>query len=166
MPEASARITVPASVERAWDFAADVRNAPLWVSGVRQVSGDLGQPLRPGDRLQVRLVAGGKVADSVWEIDASERPDFLSSHGRALGAHAFLHIACQPRGPRLTEVLYQITYQLPGGPLGALAARLGVQGVLELQARRSLRTLRRLLRNQAQPRPQEAHLEPGEARTR
>ncbi len=136
---------VPVTQVAAWDFAADVRNAPLWVFGVRSVAGDLHQPPRTGDRLRARLIAGGRVADSVWEIAECRRPDFLSSHGRALGATATLRIDCVPHGDDLTEVRYRLQYQLPGGPLGALAARLGVHGVLDAQVRYSLRTLRRLL---------------------
>jgi hypothetical protein len=50
-----------------------------------------------------------------------------------------------PLGPNSSEVRYSLVYQLPGGALGAMAARFGVQGILEVQAKQSVRTLRRLL---------------------
>lgn len=152
MPEAGGRIRVPVSQEEAWDFAADVRNAPRWVFGVRQVSGDARHPLQPGDRLRVRLVAAGRIADSDWTVENCDRPDRLRSRGRALGATATLQIQCRALGPSSTEVRYSLEYHLPGGVLGALAARLGVQGVLEVQGKQSLRNLRRLLRLGAQRR--------------
>jgi len=166
MPEAGDRIIVPVSQEAAWDFAADVRNAPRWVFGVREVAGALRHPLLPGDRLKVRLMAGGRIADSDWEIGRCERPRFLSSHGRALGASGTLEIVCAPLGPDQSEVSYHVVYQLPGGPLGALAARLGVQGIIEVQARRSLRTLRRLLAGGAAPGGAGSPLDGGESQRR
>ncbi|HUY10070.1 MAG TPA: SRPBCC family protein [Candidatus Dormibacteraeota bacterium] len=145
MPEAGGRITVPVSQEEAWNFAADVRNAPRWVFGVREVAGDLRHPLLPGDHLKVRLLAGGRVADSEWTVGRCDRPTFLSSQGHALGATGTLQIECLALGPNSAEVRYRLSYQLPGGPLGALAGRFGIQGILDVQARHSLSTLRRLL---------------------
>lgn len=145
MPEASARITVRARQEAVFDFAADVRNAPRWVFGVREVAGNLRHPLQPGDRIRVRLLAGGRIADSQWQIGECERPERLVSRGRALGASAQLTIACRELAPELTEVSYRLQYQLPAGPVGRLASKFGVQGILEVQARQSVGTLRRLL---------------------
>jgi hypothetical protein len=145
MPEAGDRIKVPVTQEEAWDFAADVRNAPRWVFGVREVSGTIRHPLVPGDRLRVRLFAGGRMADSEWQVGRCERPSILTSSGRALGATATLKIECLPLGPNSSEVRYSLVYQLPGGALGAMAARFGVQGILEVQAKQSVRTMRRLL---------------------
>lgn len=136
---------VPVTQEDAWEFAADVRNAPRWVFGVGEVAGDLRHPLLPGDRLRVRLVVGGRIADSAWVVGECRRPSYLISSGRALGATATLRIECRELGPRTAEVHYSLKYELPGGALGALASRMGVQGVLELQVKQSLRTLRRLL---------------------
>ncbi|MGH7610698.1 MAG: SRPBCC family protein [Candidatus Dormibacteria bacterium] len=149
MPEVRDRVVVPVGLERAWDFAADIRNAPRWVFGIREISGDLRHPLQPGDRLRVRLFAGGRMADSDWVVGESSRPHLLSSTGRGWGAEARLRIECRALGPESTEVTQVLAYQLPGGPLGQLAARLGVHGVLEMQAHRSLRTLRRLLSAEA-----------------
>ncbi|HEY6539239.1 MAG TPA: SRPBCC family protein, partial [Candidatus Dormibacteraeota bacterium] len=145
MPESGDRIVVPVSQEEAWDFAADVRNATRWVFGVREVSGDLRHPLLPGDRLRVRLVAGGRMADSVWEVGRCERPSLLTSTGHAFGATGQLRIECVAQGERETEVRYQLRYTLPGGTLGLLAARFGLQSVLDTQAKASVRSLRRLL---------------------
>jgi len=166
MPEAGGRITLRVAQEAAWDFVADVRNAPRWVFGVREVSGDLRHPLLPGDHLTVRLMAGGRRAESEWEIGRCERPRFLSSKGRALGATGTLQIECSALGPNSCEVRYHLAYRLPGGPLGALAARLGVQGILEIQAKQSLRNLRRLLAAGPQAPRTAAQLAPGESRSR
>lgn len=152
MPEAAGRIRVPASQEDAWDFAADVRNAPRWVFGLREVSGDFHDPLLPGDQLRIRLAAGGRMANSEWTVVSCDRPLHLSSTGRALGATATLQIECLGLGPNSAEVRYSLSYRLPGGVLGALAARLGVQGILEVQGKQSLRALRRLLRARARQR--------------
>ncbi len=162
MPESGGRIRVPVSQEEAWDFAADVRNAPRWVFGVRDVSGDLRHPLHPGDHLRVRLLAGGRVADSEWTIGACERPRLLSSEGRALGATAALRIECSALGASSSEVAYQLAYQLPGGPLGALAARFGIQGILDVQAKHSLHTLRHLLITRSRAARASAKLKTGE----
>jgi hypothetical protein len=145
VPEAGDRITVPVSQEVAWDFAGDARNSPKWVFGVREVSGDLRHPLHPGDRLRARLVAGGRMLDSEWEVVSCERPSFLSSKGRAMGATAVLRIEFVALGPKSTEVRYNLSYQLPGGVIGALAPRFGLQSLLEAQAKASVRSLRRLL---------------------
>ncbi|MHB8394671.1 MAG: SRPBCC family protein [Candidatus Dormibacteria bacterium] len=141
MPEVHHRILIPVTPEEAWDFIADVRNAPHWMFGVKEVAGSLSPPLRPGDRLNIRLVAGGKLADSEWVIGACERPSLVSSRGHAMGASAQLRILCRPVGPSSTEVTQELSYQLPGGALGYLAARFGVSGILEVQAHRSLQAL-------------------------
>jgi hypothetical protein len=167
MPEAGDRIKVPVSQEEAWDFAADVRNAPRWVFGVREVSGTVRHPLEPGDRLRIRLFAGGRMADSEWQVLRCERPNTLTSSGRALGATATLKIECLPLGPTSSEVRYGLTYQLPGGALGAMAARFGIQGILEVQAKQSVRALRRLLAASARERSwRPAALEPGDLPSR
>jgi hypothetical protein len=166
MPEAGGRITVPVSQEEAWDFAADVRNAPRWVFGVRKVAGDLRHPLLPGDHLKVRLLAGGRVADSEWTVGRCERPQVLTSGGHALGATATLKIECLALGPDSAEVRYHLAYQLPGGPLGALASRFGVQGILDAQAKHSLSTLHRLLTAGTEAQRHPAKLEPGDSRSR
>ncbi|MGC2192461.1 MAG: SRPBCC family protein [Candidatus Dormiibacterota bacterium] len=166
MPEAGGRITVPVSQEEAWDFAADVRNAPRWVFGVREVAGDLRHPLLPGDHLRVRLLAGGRVADSEWTVGSCERPQLLTSRGHALGARATLTIECAALGPNSAEVRYQLAYQLPGGLLGAMAARFGVQGILDAQAKHSLSTLHRLLAAGTEAQRPPAKVAPGDSRSR
>ncbi|HVB53044.1 MAG TPA: SRPBCC family protein [Candidatus Acidoferrales bacterium] len=166
MPESGGQITVPVSQEEAWDFAADVRNAPRWVFGVREVAGDVRHPLLAGDHLKIRLFAGGRVADSEWEVGRCERPEFLSSSGHALGATATLQIECSALGPNSAQVRYHLTYRLPGGPLGALAARFGVQGILDVQAKHSLHTLRHLLATHAKARRTGGRPEPGDSGSR
>jgi hypothetical protein len=109
------------------------------------MAGQLRHPLQAGDRLRIRLVAGGRMTDSEWVVGQCERPTRLVSHGQALGASATLRIECHRLGPNSTEVDYRLSFQLPGGPLGQLAARFGIQGVLDIQAKQSLRSLRRLL---------------------
>ncbi|MHB1501288.1 MAG: SRPBCC family protein [Candidatus Dormibacteria bacterium] len=145
MPEVRHRVVIPVSAETAWDFIADVRNAPLWMFGVKEVTGSVTPPLQPGDRLHIRLVAGGKFADSEWVIGVCERPSLVSSRGHAMGATAELRIECTPVGDRATEVSQQMAYQLPGGALGYLAGRFGVSGILEMQAHHSLQSLLHLL---------------------
>ncbi|MGA8426282.1 MAG: SRPBCC family protein [Candidatus Dormiibacterota bacterium] len=167
MPEAGDRIRVPVSQEEAWDFAADARNAARWVFGVREVSGALRHPLLPGDRLRIRLVAGGRMADSEWQVDRCERPTLLTSSGRAFGATATLRIECLPLSPTSSEVRYSLVYRLPGGALGVLAARFGIQGILEVQAKQSVRALRRLLAASARARSwRPSALEPGDLPSR
>ncbi|MGH7610027.1 MAG: SRPBCC family protein [Candidatus Dormibacteria bacterium] len=145
MPEVRDRVVVPVGLEQAWDFVADVRNAPRWVFGIRGISGDLRHPLHPGDRLHVRLFAGGRMAESDWVVGECQRPHYLSSAGRGLGAEAQLRIECRELASDSTEITQSLVYRLPAGPLGQLADRLGVRGILEMQARQSLRSLSRLL---------------------
>ena len=145
MPEVSGRVTVPVSPERAWDYVADIRNAPDWMFGVRAVVGPPQPPLRTGDRLRIQLVAGSRLADSEWVVGSCERPHLVTSTGRAMGARAELRIECRSLGENSTEVVQIVRYELPGGPLGLLASRFGVRGILEMQAQRSLQTLARRL---------------------
>lgn len=141
MPEARAERLIPAEAHQVFDFIADVANAPRWMFGVREVSGPERRPLREGDVLHIRLVAGGKLADSEWLIGACDRPTLLSSSGRAMGATAKLRIECADAGPEETLVTQSLEYHLPGGALGLLAARFGINGIMDLQASRSLQML-------------------------
>jgi len=156
MPEVRHHVLIPVSAERAWDFIADVRHAPRWMFGVKQITGSLSPPLRQGDRLQIRLVAGGKFANSEWVIGECERPRLVSSTGHAMGASAVLRIECREVGPGTTEVTQSLTYQLPGGALGLLASRFGVSGIMEMQAQRSLQALRAILAESPGPDESEA----------
>lgn len=166
MPEAGDRITVPVSQEAAWDFAADARNSPRWVFGVREVSGDLRHPLLPGDHLRARLVAGGRMLVSDWEVLSCERPSSLTSKGRAMGASATLRIEFVARGPESTEVRYHLNYQLPGGLIGALASKFGLQSLLDAQAKASVRSLRRVLLKVHRAAEATSRLETEESRSR
>jgi uncharacterized membrane protein len=141
MPEVSGRVTIPISQEQAWDYIADMRNTRDWMFGVREVAGPQNPPVKPGDRFRVRLVAGARLAESEWVMGSCERPSLVTSTGRAMGARAELRIECHALGENTTEVVQKLRYELPGGPLGLLAGRLGVRGILEMQAHRSLQAL-------------------------
>ncbi|MGA9775950.1 MAG: SRPBCC family protein [Candidatus Dormiibacterota bacterium] len=145
MPEARARRLIHVPPERVFEYISDIANAPSWMFGVREVRGVRHRPVQEGDRLQIRLVAGGRLADSHWVIGSCEWPRRLSSSGQAMGATAQLEILCEPAGRGATAVSQRLAYQLPGGPLGLLAARFGIGGILELQANHSLQTLSSLL---------------------
>jgi uncharacterized membrane protein len=141
MPEVSGRVTLPVPQEQVFDYVADIRNAHDWMFGVRDVVGPKTPPLQPGDRLRVRLVAGARLADSEWLVGSCERPSLVTSTGSAMGARAELRIECRALGENSTEVVQSLRYELPGGPLGLLASRFGVRGILEMQAHRSLQAL-------------------------
>ena len=145
MPEARARRLIRAAPALVFDFIADIDNAPRWMFGVREVRGAIHRPVREGDRLRIRLVAGGRLADSEWVIGRCEPPRLLTSSGRALGATGRLEVTCEPAGGQETQVTQRLIYQLPGGPLGLMAARFGVSGILDLQAQHSLQTLAGIL---------------------
>jgi uncharacterized membrane protein len=141
MPEVSGRVTIPISQEQAWDYIADMGTARDWMFGVRDVTGPQNPPLKPGDRFRVRLVAGARLANSEWVMGRCERPSLVTSTGSAMGARAELRLECHSLGPNSTEVVQKLRYELPGGPLGLLASRLGVRGILEMQVHRSLQAL-------------------------
>ncbi len=150
MPEVSDHLVLPVPQEQVWDFIADVRNSNRWMFGVREVAGSFRRPLQEGDRLRIRLVAGGKLADSEWVIGACERPSLVTSSGHAMGASAQLRIECRALTPRSTEVVQSLRYELPGGFLGVIAARFGVHAILEAQAHHSLQSLAVLLQRTSQ----------------
>lgn len=144
MPEARAQRLVRAGAEAVFDFIAEIENAPRWMFGVRRVEGAPHRPLQEGDEVGISLVAGGKLAESRWVIGRCERPSLLTSSGQAMGASAELQITCTPAAGG-TLVTQSLGYRLPGGPLGLVASRFGIDGILELQAHRSLQTLASLL---------------------
>lgn len=150
MPEVRDHIVLPVSQEQVWDFIADLGNSNRWMFGVRDVAGSFRHPLQEGDHLRIRLVAGGRLADSEWVIGACERPSLVTSSGHAMGASAQLRIECRALGPQSTEVVQSLRYELPGGFLGVIAARFGIRTILEAQARRSLQALAALLTTTAQ----------------
>jgi len=159
VPEVRATLVVPAPQLAVWDYIVDLRNAPRWMWGVREVLGPARHPLRPGDHIRLRLIAGGRAADSEWTIGDWAPPHRLESEGSALGARAWLWIECRAVGPQRTEVEHRLRYELPGGPLGRLAAHFGIHGVLELQARNSLRALARELLGASRAVPADAMAE-------
>ncbi|HUY98080.1 MAG TPA: SRPBCC family protein [Verrucomicrobiae bacterium] len=145
MPEIKATTVVPVAQSVVFDFVGDSRNAPRWVFGVHRVEPGAPHPLRPGDHVTFQLGAAGQRLESRWRIDEWTPPTHVTSSGHALGARAQLRIECRALGPEATEVVEVLRYQLPGGVLGMVADRLGIHGILEMQARNSMRALRRLL---------------------
>ncbi len=151
MPEVRATTVVPVARAEVFDFVGDSRNAPRWVFGVRDADRGAAHPLRPGDHVTFQLGAAGRTVESRWRIEEWAPPTHVVSTGRALGARARLRIECRALGPELTEVEEVLGYELPGGPLGMVADRLGIHGILEMQARNSMRALHRLLTPDAPP---------------
>jgi uncharacterized membrane protein len=83
-----------------------------------------------------------------------------------MGASATLRIEFVARGPESTEVLYHLNYQLPGGLIGALASKFGLQSLLDAQAKASVRSLRRVLLKVHRAAEATSRLETEESRSR
>lgn len=136
---------IPVSQSAVFDFVGDSRNAPRWVWGISDVDAAAPHPLRPGDEVTFQLGAKGRILESRWRIEEWVPPVRVTSTGHALGAQARLRIECRALGPGQTQVEEVLQYRLPGGPLGLVADRLGIHGILEMQARNSMRRLHRVL---------------------
>jgi carbon monoxide dehydrogenase subunit G len=115
-----------------------------WVSIHRAVKDVSDRPLRKGSTLRQTLHLGGTDFDVAWTVVEADPPGHVRWEGKGPArsvAIAEYDLAESDGGTRFS---YANEFKLPGGPLGAVAARV-VSGASERETERTLENLKRLL---------------------
>lgn len=139
-------IDIAAAPERVWDVLMDPRRLDEWVTIHRRLEGYSEVPLERGSTIDQTLALAGapfKVHWEVVELDACRRAVW-EGRGPAR-SHASIRYELRPDGDHGTRFDYVNEFKAPGGPVGAVASRVLVNGISEREANRSLARLKALL---------------------
>lgn len=124
---------VDAPPEDVWDTISDPRNLPRWNKHILAVHDPPENGLKPGARYWTEMGGFGlrfRVRAEVLEIEAPRYSRVKLSGPIEATVQTWVH----PAGRRRSRLEHQVDYRVPGGPLGAMIARvlrrLGARGLL------------------------------------
>lgn len=143
MSDVDVSVEIEAEPESVWAVLADVGRVEEWLT----VHDDFEDPpsrLREGAELQQKVSSGDISADVEWLVEEVDEPVFMAWKGKATGGaklrttYRLIPIDTGTRVECATE------FDIPGGPLGAVAAKIAAPRGRE-EAEASLERLRRLV---------------------
>lgn len=143
MPTITRQVDIDAPSERVWSLLEDVRRLPEFSSSTIEVRDAPERLTATGQGYtQVgRLL--GKRYSSHWTVVDLEPGRRIRSEGRVgPGVRYCLTQEIQQRGPDRTRLSVVMDYSLPGGPLGRLAAKAGIEARATREAQEVLDGIR------------------------
>jgi uncharacterized membrane protein len=129
MPSITREVDIDAPAARVWELLEDVRRLPEFSSSTLEVLDAPDRLTSPGQGYtQVgRLL--GKRYTSRWTVVELEPGRLIRSEGTVgPGVRYCLTQELQDSGPQRSRLRVVMDYSLPGGPLGRLAAKAGIEG--------------------------------------
>lgn len=143
MSTIAACVAVAAAPERVWQVLVDIDRLGEWMGPHRGFPHGPPDELRAGERYAQEVAAAGQEVDVCWTIEEVSAPRRVILRGEGpAGATAAVVYELEPDGEG-TRLSSQTTYELPGGPLSAVAGQLAANQAEE-EAEASLQRLRRL----------------------
>ncbi len=144
-------VEVERPVEDVWDVLKDVRRLPEFSSSTVAVLDAPERITRPGQRFRQVVMWMGRRFESEWEVTevVPERKVAITGN-MGPGGRYWLVQEAEPIGPDRTRLSLTMDYRLPFGPLGKVAARLGVAQRAEREAGEVVEGIKRLV--EASPR--------------
>lgn len=119
---------IAADVGTVWAILEDVRLLPRLSPSTKAVEGAPARLTSPGQVFRQVVHLLGRDYESDWEVKTITTGRLLSIEGSVgLGVSYCLTEEVEPVGPDSTRLRVSISYRLPFGPLGRVAARLGVE---------------------------------------
>jgi carbon monoxide dehydrogenase subunit G len=143
MSDVDVSVEIEAVPETVWAVLADVGLVEDWLT-VHEDFEDPPTRIREGAELQQRVSSGDISADVEWLIEEIDEPVFMAWRGRATGGaelRTTYRLVATDAG---TRVECATDFDLPGGPLGSVAAKVAAPRGRE-EAAASLDRLRRLV---------------------
>ena len=136
-------VDIAAPPERVWDLLEDVRRLPEYSESTEEVLEAPERLTAVGQQyVQVGRLLGVKRA-SRWQVVALEPGRLLGSQGSlGPGVRYTLTQRLEPLADDATRLSLEIDYTIPGGALGRLAARAGVEGRAGREAQAVLEGIR------------------------
>lgn len=146
MPILSRETEIAAPAARVWELLEDVRRLPEFSPSTESV---VGAPPRLTAVGQTYTQVGtllGKRMESQWRVTALEPGRRLSSEGSpGLGVHYTITQIIESLDERRTRLRVELDYRLPGGPLGRVAGKAGVEALAARNVEAVLAGLKRVL---------------------
>lgn len=132
-------VEVRAEPEKVWDVLVDVRRLPEVSRHTVEVKDAPERLTHEGERFTQVVVAVGKRFESEWSVERFELGRSLSIEGSVgFGVRYCLTESVEPAGPGRSRLGVRILYKLPFGPLGKVAAKLGVERLAAAEAEQVL----------------------------
>ena len=143
MPKITREVDIDASPEQVWALLEDVRRLPEFSSSTLEVRDAPERLTTPGQGYtQVGRLLGKKYT-SHWTVVDLERARRIRSEGTAgPGVRYCLTQELQTSGRDRTRLSVVMDYSLPGGPLGRLAAKAGIEARATREAQEVLDGIR------------------------
>lgn len=159
MPSFSRSVEVDRPIAEVWDVWTDVRTLPQLSSSTTEVRDAPERLTEPGQTFRQVVRAVGRCFDVTWTVTSIADRDHLTIESRAvMGVSPRLTERVEPLSPSRTRLAIDVEYDLPFGPLGRLASKLGVEQLARREATEVLDRLRTLIesmpeRAEGAPRP-------------
>lgn len=137
-------VEIAAPPETVYDLISDIDRLGDWVSIHQWAESPESGELKRGDELTQCLKLAGRPFKVRWTVVESDRPHRLVWEGRGpvrSKAMVLNELTPTEKGTRFT---YTNEYELPGGPVGRMAAPM-VKRVTSGELEKSLQRLKRLL---------------------
>jgi uncharacterized membrane protein len=143
MPSITRQVDIDAPPERVWALLEDVRRLPEFSSSTLEVRDAPERLTAPGQGYtQVGRLLGKKYT-SHWRVVELEPGRRLRSEGTVgPGVRYCLTQEVTASGPDGTRLSIVMDYSLPGGPLGRLAAKAGIESRATREAQEVLDGIR------------------------
>lgn len=132
-------VEVRAEPEKVWAVLVDVRRLPEVSRHTCEVRDAPPRLTREGERFTQVVVALGKRFESEWTVVRFEARRVVAIEGSVgFGVRYCLTETVEPAGSGRSRLTVRIQYKLPFGPLGRVAARLGVERLAAAEAQQVL----------------------------
>jgi carbon monoxide dehydrogenase subunit G len=144
MSRVERQIEIARPPEEVYELLMDPDRLEQWVSIHRAVKEVSDRPLREGSTLRQTLHLAGTDFDVTWTVVEGKPPSRVRWEGRGPARSvAIAEYELEEAGGG-TRFSYANEFKLPGGPLGAVAAR-AVSGASERETLRTLENMKALL---------------------
>ncbi len=128
MPALSSSVDVDRPLADVWDVWTDVRILPQLSSSTSEVLDAPERLTSEGQTFRQVVRAVGRCFDVRWRVTSIADQDHLTIEGTVgLGVSQQLTERVSAISPTRTRLTIDVEYQLPFGPLGRLASKLGVE---------------------------------------
>ena len=135
-------VEVRAEPSRVWDVLVDIRRLPEVSRHTVEVKHAPERLTHVGERFTQVVVAVGKRFESEWSVARFEPGRALAIEGSVgFGVRYCLTETVEPLGPGRSRLGVRIRYDLPFGPFGRLAAKLGVERMAAAEAEQVLSSI-------------------------
>jgi hypothetical protein len=146
-------IEVRAEPAKIWDILVDVRRLPEVSRHTVAVKDAPARLTHRGERFTQVVSAVGKRFESAWTVVRFEPDTALGIEGSiGFGVRYCLTESVEPAGPGRSRLTVCIQYKLPFGPLGRVAARLGVERLAAAEAEQVLARIAAIVEAGSPPR--------------